>query len=263
MHSLAIIGDLDALPSIRSYEDVYGSEGNLAKVSAARLVAEGNSSSLTNTNGLEAGKTHLFFNELGLSPEDINAGVIRYYGPYTRFSRIPNSTQQYPGPSPTMSVEVYAMRELADMVYHGSYAAFMAQPELKGINFSLDYPSALKIRLAAVPRAQRLATIIQELSEKNVVTSHEEYEIQLAINEGDAAASAAALKLQQMDVARDRYSSISFGTMFRIIGGTGDAKQKPMIERFTHDRDNLISYFASQVYEDVRDGNQSDRVIGY
>ncbi len=263
MHSLAKIGNPDALAAIKDYENIHGDEGNFAKVSKARLLAEAASAGIVDVNSQATIKVHRFFSDLELTPDNLNKGTLNHYGPQTRFSRITGSSQQYVGSPQTTSVEVYAMRELADIVYHGSYAAYTIQSEVAQTNFQIDYPSALKIRLAAIPNEQRLPIIIQELSHKKTLKGEDDYEIQLAINEGDAAASAAASRLRLMETNRGEYSGTGFAALFRVIGGTGDKRQVGVIQHFLDDSDRDIAYYSSQIYEDVKNGRKSDRVIAY
>ena len=169
LHALAQLGATEALPAIdKVCRDTSDRDNQgYARVARARLIAE--SGALGSVEGkVEASaKMSRFYQELALTPAELNTGLSH------------NQSASYQ-PQP---MEVYAVREIADMVYRGSYADYAALPGVAQVDFHADAPAALKMRLSAIVPERRLGTMIQELSQKKTLMMDDNFEIQLAAHE--------------------------------------------------------------------------------
>lgn len=265
LHALAQLGDTDALPSVNKLgnnpdEDV----AHFAVAAKARLLAEKRSKQVFDQKTQVVNKTERFYSAARLTPDDMNAGVLAYSSPkttpegYTVFST-------NPGPTPT---SVYALRELADMIYRdslvsGYYQDYMALPEVAKTNFSLDYASALKMRFAPLPHDQRVSLLVDELSKKKSLRAEDDYEIQLVINEGELAVPVIADRLSGMTLQKNEYHYMGFAALFRVLSGIGDPNTAPLIEPFLRDQNTWVSYYANQSYGNVQKGTKRDRIQAY
>ena len=265
LHSLSQIGCIAALASVDKIKN--GSDEDLrhfAQSARARLLAESAVEQTTNRKARSANKVHTFYQEVGLTPADINAGVFVYRNPQT-MSEGYGVLSSEPRPTP---VAVYAIREVADMIYRdsltpGGYGEYTALPEVAVVDFSQDYAAALKMRLAPLAHGERIATLITELSNQKVLHAEDNYELQLAINEGASAIPAIEGKLKDMELNRSRYSYIGFAALFRVLGGIGNPNSAPLVKPFLHDNDKWVAYYSDQVYLNLQRGIKHDRVFAY
>jgi hypothetical protein len=163
-----------------------------------------------------------------------------------------------PPPAP---VALHALRQLADMVYQGPWAEYAALPDVVLTHFREDYGSALKRRLAPLPRPERLRTLIEELSRTPVLRGETDHDIQLAANEGDAAGRLAAARLEQRAASPDEYPHTGFTAMFRVLRGLGDRRYEPLVRRFKDQP--LPLNCTSAIYYDIRDGIRSAPMSAY
>ena len=254
LHSLSQLGATEALPAI----DVVLQTGNdpdtrnYAVVAKARLQAEAAAQSIQDSKTGAQTKVKVFYQTLGMSVTDLNKGLAQRQDLINRQAfRI----------QPT--IVVYAVRELADIVYSGRYADFAALPGIADINFAQDYPSALKMRLASFPSQARINTLVQELSHSANRTMNSYYDLQLLSNGGLPASEAAATQLQEMDLHRDQYVYVGFASLFDVIRGTGDKSKAPLVDKFRHDVDSRIAHYAAADYYDIEDGVKHQYVPGY
>ncbi len=242
LHALAQLGAVEALPIVEAYaqddatgawDETGGDLRNFSKASRARLLAESETQLITDSKVTSAAKVRRFYKELQMTPADLNDALISYYPPLVPQMK-PKSGERLVWPpadtSPSHPVGVYAVRELADMMYHGSYKDCAALPEISQVNFASDYPSALKMRLAPLSPSERLDTMLQELSQKTVLKHWDDYEIQLASNEGLSASHAAARLLQKMEAHPEQYSEVGFTALVRVMWGTGDQDKAPLVQ---------------------------------
>lgn len=270
MQALSKIGAVEAMPAFMPYlpkNDGFVPDDaeleNFAQVAKARLLAENNSQGATNSKAGAEIKVGRFYKELGLTFSDLNTHPIMVSSlPYN----LNGGFFATSAPS-TRTREGFAMRELADMVYEGNYQDYASLPEVSGVDFTRDYCSALKMRLAPLSRQDRIATTIQELSHKMVLKNEDSYEIQLAINEGLPASQAAAMELKKMDKRRDIYNQVGhnsgFNALFQIIWGVGDKDQAQLIAQFRNDQNDWVAYYAQIVYNDVKVGVPRQPIWGY
>ena len=264
MHSLAQLGADKSLPMINTYAEKSVMEpgydpdlSNFSIAARARLIAESSTVNIINNKTRASAKIKRFYQELGLTPNDLNASLVVYN---TR----PKGNMSGNFPHPT---GVYAVRELADMIYQGSYSDYSSLPEVTSINFSSDYPSALKMRMAPLTKSERLSTLIQELSHRTVGINDRNYDLQLAINEGTSASNAAVAELKVMDNHRALYNQVmhhsGFVSMFYIIAGVGDQSQIPVIEHYLTDQDHWVRHYAEIADRSLSKGIKRETAPAY
>ena len=275
IHTLAQMGSESSLSEIERYIRHNDTEkdkdldlSNFVLAAKARLLAESRTQSITDSRMVAAVKVHNFFAQLGLSPFDLNSDLTSYNSPQSTSN--PNGKDTYILSNSVKKVHpvgVYATRELADMVYHGRYEDFALLPEVNAVDFSQDYASALKVRLAQMPRENRLAAMIQELSHRTSLSFNDYYEIQLAINEGTDASEAAASELRKMDRHREQYNQIAhhsgFTAMFQILWGVGDKRQAPLLAYFKADANHFVAHYADIMHDDVLQGVKRESELAY
>jgi hypothetical protein len=247
MHSLALLGASEAIPVLDDYingdlADVYGFGAPYIKADAqiakARLLAEIASSIAANSSSQADVKTRKFFEELHLTPADLNTAVAEYsqHGP-----------EEMNKPAP---LEVKVIRELADMAYQGSYQNFTSLPAVRGVLFASDSISNLKVQLAPLSRTNRAAWLVHDLAQtkqihrSGALMQSKADEMRLAVSEGLPASQAAANLLQQMEKQRNQYSPIAFATLFSVLEGTGDRSQDALLLHFSRDADPYIAQQA-------------------
>lgn len=246
IHALAQLGAMDRLDVIRSYaqddttgKDITGGDlKNFSRVAVARLLAESGAQSNISSEKASVVKVRRFYKELGMKPADLNDDLSAYYP--SQQPPVTSTPNRWVGPAADTSsphpAGVYAVRELADMMYHGAYNDCRFLPEITQVNFARDYPAALKMRLAPLSPTDRLTTLLQELSHKTVLTHWDDYEIQLASNEGLKASRAAVQLLQRMEAHPEKYDEVGFTALVRVIWGTGDQAQAPLVQHLLENR---------------------------
>ena len=264
MHSLAQLGADKSLPLINIYAEKSVMEpgydpdlSNFSIAARARLIAESSTLNIVDSKARAFAKIRRFYQELNLTPNGLNSSLVVY-------NSRPRGSMSGNSPHP---VGVYAVRELADMVYQGSYTDYSSLPQVTGIDFNSDYPSALKIRLAPLTKSERLSTLIQELSHRTVGINERNYDLQLAINEGTSASNAAAAELKIMDNHRIQYNQVThhsgFVSMFYIIAGVGDQSQIPIIEHYLTDQDHWVRHYAEIADRSLSKGIKRETAPAY
>lgn len=231
IHALARMGVTEALPALDWWiqderRPIIQSEARVAK---ARIIALNGASSVKGASAQAASVISRFYSELGLTSVDINAAVADYYTRLEQQLR----TNTYRGSSSLLKpVEVFAMQDVADMVYHGSYSAYASLPGVTQLNFQRDEASALKMRLAPLSRADRLNTLCKELAEDKTQALSNICKMQLIADEGSAGSQAVATKLRDMDAHQSLHTNENFRTLFRVLAATGDKSQGPLVQHF-------------------------------
>lgn len=265
MRALARRGAIEALPSFAPYLDSNGPDwemSDFAQVEKARLLAENSSHGKASGKEQAAAKVARFFQELNLTPDDLNTRPMESLRGLNIKSEFFATSQPLPN-----TRENFALRELADIVYQGEYEDYASLPQVAQVDFSREPGSALKMRLAPLSRQQRLSTLIRELSHKTVLKDEDNFEIQLAVNEGLPASRAAAVELRKMDTHREEYNQVQyhngFTALFQVIWGVGDAEQAPLIKHFTADKDDWVIHYANIFYRDIRNGTPRESVWVY
>jgi hypothetical protein len=254
IHSLAQLGAEEALPDIDTFmanQKIPGTSFpdvdtvNYIKAARARLVAEASVSDLKKEPQKTNAKVVRLCQELGLSVVGIN-----------KVAAI-NKVQQTPWNHPPIPVEVYAMREIADIVYHSPIADLKGIPIAGSLELKSDYPSQLKIQLVGLSEAKRIDWLINDLSHKKALTEKEDYEFQLTKEFGTSAGKATLELLTRMDNHRDEYKGQEAGFLAMIhILYTLSYQTSQVQEHFQNDPDPSIS-------EAARMGVSTTNVPGY
>lgn len=257
LHALAQLGDVEALPVIEDFiQDTSDADmSNYARVAKARLLAESSVSNFQDTPAETGAKINRFYQELAVAPDSLNSAALTYQK---------TAGQWHRSAPPT---EVYAMREIADMLYQRPSANAAPLPGVALVNFQLDDAAALKVRLTPLSEQDRIVTLIQELAHEKIQTSDESYKIQLLIDEGPIASHAAAAELARMDAHRAQYDQITyhngFVSLFYVIAGIGDKEQVTLLRRFSHDADGAVAHYAAIAASDLEHGSKYQYAPGY
>jgi hypothetical protein len=256
LHAFAQEGITEALPlfdeAIR--HDNYQTMKGFARVKRARLVAESVSARLTDDPARRAvARMRRFLLEIGMTAAQINA--VAEQPPDERNFAIADGTD-------FVEPERYVLREIADLVYRNPTGAAAALPEVQALNFAADFPSALKMRLAPLTRAQRVAWLVNDLAHKAILREEVYYEYQLAVDEGPVTSRAIAEKLKEMDAHREDYPVNGYCALFAVLLGIGDKADAAVVEPYLHDSDPRISRDAS-VWGDIKAGYAGQHMPGY
>lgn len=255
LHALSRLGATEAVPAIDTLISNEGNSdvGNYARIAKARLLAESSTKGVTNSSTRAAAKMDRFYKETELTSAALNSAIERYHQ-HLHEKRIGNADSLN---------EVYAMREIADMVYEGVFKDYHALAGVSQINFQLDLPSSLKMWLAPLAQRDRVDALIQDLSHQQYNGERERLEIQLAADEGMIASHAAADQLRYMDTHRDQYPREGFNALLGVLDLLGDKEQTALVEHFMHDTDGYIASYARGVYPAVQAGRKGQAVPEY
>lgn len=230
LHPLALLGATEALPALdeviqeastkplpgQQVGDRYELEevGTLSKAVRARIIAQNSAQGITDNQARASAEVQRFFQELGETPESLNAAVSAYEvndRQHLEATKLISEQRHLNAP-----VELYALRELADMAYHDLYQGFAALPKVAKVDFTQDDEAALKIRLAPLSREQRIKALVEELGQEEMEDRHALRRAQLLADEGPAARLAIAAKQQDVKDHRERY----LGKFGLVRGGT-------------------------------------------
>lgn len=261
LHTLTRLGVTEAVPDISQLiaeNTGYPGVVNYARVQEARLLARSGTRSIADSRVRSAAAINKFYSVLGLSPDDLNTGTKRY-------QRQLLTEPQGAGNGTPCPVEVYAMRDLADMAYQGQMQDFGSLPGVSQIDFSIDYPSALKVRLAPLSKEARVKALIGSLVGTQVLGQDEDYNMQLLADEGLVASQAIAAQLDEMSKHRNQYREINFSALFRVLSAIGDQEQSPVVAQFMHDPDVNVRQDAELISHNLQSGLTSiyPRAAGY
>ncbi|MGI4791417.1 MAG: hypothetical protein ACRYFS_21525 [Janthinobacterium lividum] len=257
LHALAQMGAIEALPEIRILKNSNDpATVAFSTVEEARLIAE--HSAAMNPNGLptEDAIMSKFYKTLSVSPGTINPSVARSYTGEMPLFRKGESGYAIP-------MEVYVMRETADILYRDFPHNAGALANIPPLNFPLDYPSALKLRLGPLTTEQRINIMVEELARKEKLTANDDYEIQLLADEGVPASNAVAAKLRVMDADRQHFKGMGFAALFQVLEAIGIQSQAAIVDHFRDDKDGDVEYYANQVYYNVKLGLKQGRATDY
>ncbi len=220
LHALARLGATQALSLI----DDFAMKGDPeAMIARARLIAE------DTAHANPALKISRFCLELGWTSSQINEEAKR---PYIR----PEDSNV-----PKPPAGLLALREIADMVYHGDYKVYAQLPEIKELDFKSDYPSALKMKLAPLDRKERIIRMMEELSHLTSQKQGPDYAKQLALDEGTEAGRAAADKLRELDAHRDQTDLNDFSSLLDLVLRIDYPSRSAFLKHFATDPDPDVS----------------------
>jgi hypothetical protein len=250
LHSLAQLGATEAIPDIETLTQTGKDQNlvNFATAARAHLLAESVVSPDAADMIQAKEEVSRFYSELNKTPADINTGVSKYLKSLSDHPTGPDIAPHYP-------IELFAMRELADMAYHSSYPGFVKLPDMAQVNFTLDTRSALKVWLAPLSAIERATWLVKDLSGKKILTDAENAEMQLAGDLGAIISPLAAAKVLEMDHQRGQYSSAGFSALFRVLTAAG-RPEKAVLDRFKSDADSKIAHYA-------RHGGGGEFIPGY
>lgn len=248
--AVAAIPDIDLLTT--RIKRNYPSLASFAYVQEARLKAKQEAG----TNSDLSLQIADFDRILGLTPDTINTGAANY------------KKQYYANPEGRrlpVPVEVYAMREIADMVYQSHAQDFQSILGVSQVDFSLDYPSALKIRLAPLLEEARAKALTDLLVNAQILGTDEDYAMQLLADEGPIASQAIADQFGEVRKHRNQYSEINISGLFRVLGMIGDSKQSSVIAQFKADPDINVRQESEAVCRELQPGLASlnPHTVGY
>lgn len=222
-HALARLADTDALPAFDvaiSSKDISSSLVIFLQVQKARLQAENRGKQMPEGDAKARAKVAAFLQALNLTPEKINSDVAEH-----------KKTHTYPEPPEPVGSQ--SMTEMADMIYHGTYKDYVALPAIQQINFKEDSYTSLLMRLAALPRKDRIAAMVKDLSDDKVKNT--DLEMRLAADEGSAAGEEAIAQLARMDQKRASYSRKNYTTLFTLISYTKPPEADAVKQRYGSD----------------------------
>ena len=162
---------------------------------------------------------------------------------------------------------IYALRELADIIYHTFDLALLHAAKSAGVDFDQDVGARYKAHLAPLTAKQRIDWIVEHLSSAPAFTGAENFLVQLAADQGKTASRAAAAKLHEMDQHQGkhaikftngvggihRYFPSYYGLLY-IIQAVGDSDQEPMLARNLNNPEPAIASHVRQIYKTVKAG---------
>jgi len=219
LRPLAQLGATQALPALeeviqsdprkplpgQTYADSWENQQIIAlsKAVKARILAQSNAQGVADDKARASAEVRRFLQELGQTPESLNAAVAAYEAQDRRHleaTRLASDGRHEPVP-----VELFAVRELADMAYHDRYRGFVSLPDVARVDFGQDSGAALKARLAPLSSAQRVATLVSEMSQEKVKDYPTRLRAQLLADEGPSARPMIASRQQDVKVHPERY----------------------------------------------------------
>jgi hypothetical protein len=262
MLALARLGATQALPQLDtiSQNKDHTEIADFAIAARARLVAESQTQAIVLGPVRAAAKVARFYQELNLSPQDLNAALADFQHNYSGKLHVtlPQATE----------VGLDAVDQLADMVYHdapGVATEYASLPGIAALNFAAQPPAALKMRLAPLSRQERIAAMIHDLTHQTsrIWSPLDNDEVQLLDDEGLEASHAVAAQLKLMEQHRSEYPSKDFEPLFSVLNNIGDTEQAPLVAHFKSDPDPNIADDANFVYSVVVAGTKSLIVYGY
>ncbi len=219
LRPLAQLGATEALPALedviqsdprkplpgQTYADSWENQQIIAlsKAVKARILAQSSAQRVADDKARASAEVKCFFQALGQTPERLNAAVAAYEDQDRRHleaTRLVADGRHEPVP-----VELFAVRELADMAYHDRYRGFVSLPDVARVDFGQDSGAALKARLAPLSSAQRVATLVSEMSQEKVKDYPTRLRAQLLADEGPSARPMIASRQQDVKVHPERY----------------------------------------------------------
>ncbi|MGI4791415.1 MAG: hypothetical protein ACRYFS_21515 [Janthinobacterium lividum] len=247
--SLAQMGAVEALPEVNALclNTADPAIQAYAQAAKARLLAENTARSASSPQSEASTKITAFYQALDTTPEHLNA--------VTAKSKVGAALEQ--------PLEVYAIRQIADMVYWGNYADYASLPGVSQVDFQNDYPASLKMRLAAVEPSQRLNVMLKEMAQRVRWQEGGNFEIQLAADKSLTSDQAAADQITFMAANRKDYPEYGFQALFQILECVGDKNQTKLLKPFLDDKNGGIAQSAQSAYYYSVWGLQRQRAIGY
>jgi len=239
--TLGRIGAEEALPALERLMTsprsvVEENVAEYARVTRARILAQKDWAAAGDRAVRARAALDRYLKETGLTPERLNEGTVI------------KQRQGIVFDADTTPFELRALREMADMIYQayrrddgkeGDGDALATEARRRGINFGTDYAAAYKLRFGPMTRAERVRTLVDELSQKAALRGEDYPLFRLAGDEGAPAAQAAADRIQEMRRDLSRYPDEGrqgLSALVRVIFAAGDPAQAPFLVRLRSEK---------------------------
>jgi len=270
LRPLAQLGATEALPALedviqsdpakplpgQTYADSWenGQIIALCKVVRARILAQSGAQGLTDDKARASAEVKRFFQELGQTPESLNTAVAAYNAQEQQHLEAAGHIPDYRHDA--LPVEVFAVRELADMAYRDRYRGFVSLPDVARVDFGQDAGAALKARLAPLSSAQRVAMLVSEISQKKITDNDDLRRAQLLADEGLSALPMVVAQQQDFRSHREQYRQKldghfgGFSVLDRAqenLAAIADAAAKPQASGATAEADVVRSRWPRQI----------------
>jgi hypothetical protein len=216
----------------------------------ARVMAQQSASGIADPRIRAQTIVDRMFQELGINPDGATL-VARSF------------TESKPLKGYKVPIEVYAIRELADLAYTDRELLIPEVARSRGIGFEHDYPSLVKEKLAAKSAAERIRLLVDDLSKKSIGRGNACYDYQLLIDIGADAGQAVVAKIEAMRKNRQFESEIGFVSLFDVLKGLGDKASASVLESFLSDESPQLRYFALQNHGSLVKGLKYQWRAGY
>jgi hypothetical protein len=239
--ALARLGAVEAKPAINSV--ILGGDvdaSNYAKMALARLIAENAAQGKADPSAANT-QVSAFLQASGLTIGEINLAVAAHY-------------KDGAGCGGSQPMEVYALREIADIIYQDTSMDFTKVPAISQLNFQQDYPSLLKINLSSLGPNERVESIVNDLSGKKYLTTKDYYEMQLGVNYGLFASQAVAEQLNKKNGTTTPEGTVA---LLQILHGVGDKNQAALFAGL------MAQANLEWMYPDIKNGIPHQIVPGY
>ncbi len=159
--------------------------------------------------------------------------------------------------------EVQAIRHVADFVAEASEAGVPDAVTISGISFSVDHAARLKVKLALMPKDQRIEWLTETIARKTNLRGEDYYEVRALADEGTVAVDPLIEKLRTLKQNRAGYSYPGIKTLFRVLGSIGDRRAIPVVESFVGDKDTWLDFYARQELRDLENGLRTPYHVDY
>ncbi len=251
LHGLAQLDAVDAIPQIErvAQEHLYPYTRLEAAATKIRLLSEQDALRCNSEQDKVDARIRRFRNEMGGSFSGLSDRVRTFY-------RDRKPGEVYP-------FDIYLIRQLADMSYHGKLGLYDTPKRLEGLDFSVDMGSRLKVKYRLLPQSVRIRKKVTELSNIHILGIEEDLLLQLLVDEGKPAVAPIVARIKEMNADRSKQTDVAFCAMFRALHGIGDRESAGAIAPFIKDRDNRIASYASDVYRYVQKGERCLFAVGY
>ena len=277
LHALAQMGATEAIPSINTLIKATEVKGfmlwnvspdqihDIAKAAKARLLAEAKASNIEDSAMQARAKVNEFYRQLGMTPIEFKQATDKLTGSEYDTSRHYSDYSPYAG-----SVTFYALRELADMIYRGNYRDYMTLATVKTLDFSKDPATALKLKVAQVPKPDRAQWLVNNLISREMMIGDADMVAQLASDEGKAATTLVAARLRLMNANREKYMYVGkyksdnrFRMLTDFLYYNGAVEQKEVVALVYTDEKGGLGDWAKAKVAAMDSGVRRQYVAGY
>jgi hypothetical protein len=222
--ALARLGDVHVLPSLIQLGEKGWHNHPFYRVALARLQVEvAYPSPLTPERWKQ--KVQRYYDLVGLTKAQLAT--------YLRSE----ADKEFPANPPKL--ERIALRHLTEMVANAYQERLPnAFEPLEGLDYEKDFPSALRIQLARLPASQRVAWLINRISQREVINHHAYYEMQALIDYGSEA-------VQPILTALEQGQGISRGLLLTVLCAIEYSKGCPSLRSFAEGSDPALAQQAA------------------